>query len=125
MEPSKATSDKPRNLQHNSMHRLLQDYKVKKGEQFNFTYMAWPYGSFMRHEDKRAAFYKAYTDTHIAGIVPPLTEKQGLAGPVVVDLDFKFSNDVKHRCYTPELVENVVKKYFDILGEYVQLDEHI
>lgn len=47
-------------------------------------------------EDKRDAFYKAYTDTLSAGIVPPLTEKQGLAGPVVVDLDFKFSNDVKH-----------------------------
>lgn len=30
----------------------------------------------------------------------------------------------RHRCYTPELVENVVKKYFDVLGEYVQLDEH-
>ena len=75
-------------------------------------------------EDKRDAFYKAYTDTLSAGIVPPLTEKQGLAGPVVVDLDFKFSNDVKHRRYTPDLVQNVVKKYFDILGEYVQLDEH-
>jgi len=86
--------------------------------------MAWPYGSFMVPEDKRDAFYKAYTDTLSAGIVPPLTEKQGLAGPVVVDLDFKFSSDVKHRCYTPDLVENVVKKYFDILGECVQLDEH-
>ena len=75
-------------------------------------------------EDKHDAFYKAYTDTLSAGIVPPLTEKQGLAGPVVVDLDFKFSIDVKHRCYTPDLVENVVKKYFDILGECVQLDEH-
>ncbi len=42
----------------------------------------------------------------------------------MVDLDFKCSNDVKHRCYTPDLVENVVKKYFDILGEYIQLDEH-
>ena len=56
--------------------------------------------------------------------MPPLTEKQGLAGPVVVDLDFRFSSDVKHRCYTPDLVENVVKNHFDILGEYVQLDEH-
>jgi len=124
MVSSKATSDKPKSLQQSSMHQLLQDYEVNKGEQFNFTYMAWPYGSFMVPEDKRDTFYKAYTDTLSAGIVPPLTEKQGLAGPVVVDLDFKFSSDVKHRCYTPNLVENVVKKYFDILGEYVQLDEH-
>ena len=106
------------------MHQLLQEYEVKKGEQFNFTYMAMPYGSFMVPEDKRDEFYKAYTDTVNAGIVPPLTEKQGLAGPVVVDLDFKFTSDVKHRCYTPDLVESVVSKHFDILGEYVQLDEH-
>ncbi|KAL3149481.1 hypothetical protein ABBQ32_002265 [Trebouxia sp. C0010 RCD-2024] len=124
MLSSQATPDKPGSLQQSSMHQLLQEYEVKKGEQFNFTYMASPYGSFMVPEDKRDAFYKAYTDTLSAGIVPPLTEKQGLAGPVVVDLDFKFSNDVKHRCYTPDLVENVVSKYFDILGEYVQLDEH-
>ena len=75
-------------------------------------------------EEKYEAFYKAYTDTLNAGIVPRLTEKQGLAGPVLVDLDFKFSSDVKHRHYTVELVDTVVKTYFDILGEYIQLDEH-
>ena len=90
MVSSQATSDKPRSLQQSYMHQLLQEYAVKKGEQFNFTYMALPYGSFVVPEDKRDAFYKAYTDTISAGIVPPLTEKQGLAGPVVVDLDFRF-----------------------------------
>ncbi len=54
------------------MHQLLQEYEVKKGEQFNFTYMASPYGSFMVPEDKRDGLYKAYTDTLSAGIVPPL-----------------------------------------------------
>ena len=46
--------------------------------------------------------WRSLTNTVSAGIVPPLTEKQGLAGPVVVDLDFRFSSDVKHRCYTPD-----------------------
>ncbi|KAL3150146.1 hypothetical protein ABBQ32_000010 [Trebouxia sp. C0010 RCD-2024] len=122
MVSNQATSDKPNSLQQSSMHRLLQDYEVKKGEQFNFTYMAWPYGSFMVPEDKRAAFYKAYTDALSAGIVPPLTEKKGLARPVVVDLDFKFPGYVKDRQYTADMVKAVVASYFAILGEYVQLD---
>ncbi len=57
------------------MHHFLLAYRVKKGEPFNFTYMAKSYGSFMVPEDKRNAFYEAYTKTIQAGIVPPLTEK--------------------------------------------------
>ena len=124
MASSKAILDRPKtlSLRESPLHRLLQDYRVSKGEPFNFTYMAQPFGSFMVPEEKYEAFYKAYTYTLDAGVVPPLTEKQGLAGPVLVDLDFKFSGDVKHRRYTVELVDTVVKTYFDILGEYIQLD---
>jgi len=75
-------------------------------------------------EDKRDAFYKAYIATVKAGIIPSLTEKQGLAGPLVVDLDFKFAGDVQTRRYTPDMVKTVVEKYFDVLSEYVQLDDN-
>jgi len=84
------------------VHSLLKAYQVKKGESYNYTYMGKPYSSYMVPEDKRDAFYKAYTETVKAGMVPSLTEKQGLAGPVVVDLDFKFPGDVKDRQYTAE-----------------------
>ena len=123
MASSKAILDRPISLQESPLHRLLQDYQASKGEPFNFTYMAKPFGSFMVPEDKYEAFYKAYTDTLNAGVVPPLTEKQGLAGPLLVDLDFKFSSDVKQRRYTVDLVDTVVKTYFDILGEYIHLNE--
>ena len=123
MASSKAILDRPISLQESPLHRLLQDYQVSKGEPFNFTYMAKPFGSFMVPEDKYEAFYKAYTDTLNAGVVPPSTEKQGLAGPLLVDLDFKFSSDVKQRRYTVDLVDTVVKTYFDILGEYIHLNE--
>ena len=72
MASSKAILDKPKGLQESPLHQFLQDYQVSKGEPFNFTYMAKPFGLFM-------ALYKAYTDTLNAGVVPPLTEKQGLA----------------------------------------------
>ena len=63
MASSKAILDRPISLQESPLHRLLQDYQVSKGEPFNFTYMAMPFGSFMVPEDKYEAFYKAYTDT--------------------------------------------------------------
>ena len=123
MASSKAILDRPKSLQESPLHRLLQDYQVSKGEPFNFTYMAAPFGSFMVPEEKYEAFNKAYTGTLNAGVVPPLTEKQGLAGPLLVDLDFKFLSDVKQRRYTVDLVDTVVKTYFDILGEYIHLNE--
>ncbi|DBA82602.1 TPA: hypothetical protein ACH3X1_006851 [Trebouxia sp. C0004] len=123
MASSKAILDRPTSLQESPLHRLLQDHQVGKGEPFNFTYMDMPFGSFMVPEDKYEAFCKAYTDTVNAGVVPPLTEKQGLAWPLLVDLDFKFSSDVKQRRYTVDLVDTVVKTYFDILGEYIHLND--
>jgi len=123
MELSKPASCKPSSLTDNTMHHFLQDYRVDgKTQPFNFTYMAYPFGSFMVPDDKRDAFYTAYTEVVGAGIFPPLTEKQGLAGPLVVDLDFKFRGDVQTRQYMPELMRTIVEKYFDVLSEYVQLD---
>ena len=79
MASSKAILDKPKGLQESPLHQFLQDYQVSKGEPFNFTYMAKPFGLFMVPEEKYEALYKAYTDTLNAGVVPRLTEKQGLA----------------------------------------------
>ena len=117
-----AASGKPRSSEHGPVHSFLEAYKVNKGETCNYTYMSKPYGSYMVPEDKRDAFYKAYTETVKAGTVPSRTEKQGLAGPVVVDVDFKFPCHVKDRQYTADMVKAVVASYFAILGEYLQLD---
>ena len=118
-----AASGKPSSSEHGPVHSLLKAYQVKKGESYNYTYMGKPYGSYMVPEDKLDAFYKAYTETK-AGMELSLTEKQGLARPVVVDLDFKFLGDVKDHQSTADMVETVVKRYFDVLGEYVQLDDY-
>ena len=67
MASSKAILDRPKSLQESPLHQLLQDYKVSKGEPFNFTYMAKPFGSFMVPKENYEAFYKAYTDTVKAG----------------------------------------------------------
>ena len=117
-----AASGKTSSSEHGPVHSFLKAYKINKGETYNYTYMGKPYGSYMVPEDKRDAFYKAYAETVKAGMVPSLTEKQGLAGRVVVDLDFKFPCHVKDRQYTADMVKAVVASYFAILGEYVQLD---
>ncbi len=59
--------------------------------------MAKPYASIMVPEDKRNAFYEAYTETIQAGNCITADRNQGLAGPLVVDLDFRFPGDVEDR----------------------------
>ena len=39
----------------------------------------------------------------------------------MVDLDFRFPSDIEDRVHTSDMVEIILKKFSDILGEYEQL----
>ena len=99
MAASNATADMPGSLKllacdarMRSMHHFL--LSSKRGESFNLH--TWPH-----HMDQSSVktsimhFYEAYTKTIQAGIVPLLTETRGLAGPLVIDIGFRFPGDVE------------------------------
>ena len=108
-----------------TLSQLLQKYKVKKGEEYNFTKFSKPYGCFFVPSDDIDSFFSSYVDHLAAGKPQPaLTEKQGLCSPLLLDFDLKYSCDTlleKH--YTLETVKNIVSAAFDCLQQYIQIDE--
>jgi len=53
-----------------------------------------------------------------------MTEKHREIGPVLIDLDFRFSKEMKEeRKYTIKHIEEVIKIYARVLKEYLQLPE--
>ena len=102
---------------------FLNGCRVSKGQQYNFSSMAKPFGSYYIPEAKLADFYDVYCDTVEAGTMPHLTEKPGPFGPMLVDFDFKYGLDVVERRYDAAFVRHVVAEYFRFLAQYVELDD--
>jgi len=52
-----------------------------------------------------------------------LTETQLDEGPIVVDLDFKYSMEIKERQHTKEHIQDLVVCYLDIIKDIYQMDD--
>lgn len=108
-----------------SFYALLNKYKVKQGEVFNYTLTAKPYGAFyipQKDVDKFNALYtRVITETDT---VPSLTEKPGKFSPILIDFDFKYDlSGSPARRHTKEQILQLAKMYYDFLERYIELDE--
>lgn len=104
------------------LQTFLDKYSTK-GDVYNFTNMAAPFGKFNIPQDQLSKFVDVYIKTLKQGIVPVLTEKPGVAGPIVVDLDFKFSSESEERRYTLDTIVKVVAEYFNVIKQYIELND--
>ena len=111
-------------LRAGQLHKFLASFKVQKGEPYNFTNMASPFGCYMVPDDQRHAFYQAFANSIEANVLPRLTEKPGTASPVVVDVDLKHEpGTFTGRAYTEEDIKAVIAAHMSSIGEYVELTE--
>ena len=108
-----------------SFYAFLNRFKVKKGEVFNYTLTARPFGSFLIPQNAIEEFNKHYTAMVTeTGTVPCLTEKPGKYSPILIDLDFKYglSGNEPERKHTKEQIDEIASMYYDFLGRYIELD---
>ena len=108
-----------------SFYALLNKYKVKQGEAFNYTLTAKPYGAFYIPqkdvENFNALYVRVITETDT---VPSLTEKPGKFSPILVDFDFKYDlSGSPARRHTKGHTRQLAKMYYEFLERYIQLDE--
>lgn len=85
-----------------------------------------PGGKYHIPDDKYADFLKIYyNDVFRKGDVEHLTEKQlDSIGPILIDLDLKFSYDTKKRLFTKEHIFDLICVYLEELREMYQFDEN-
>lgn len=111
-----------------NVQEFILNHKVEKGCEFTHTSLARPAASFYVPADELDGFYAIYAsavenkeDLHI-------TEKNRHIGPLLIDLDFRYvldanSDGAMARQYTQDDIVNIVKKYMEIVAEYLELNE--
>ena len=79
-------------------------------------------GKYLIPEELTRQFHKLYHKKVFIQMLPEyLTEKQlQVAGPVLVDLDFRYKGEVTERQHTPEHIEDLVEMYVEQIREMVK-----
>ena len=110
--------------------KFLNKYKVGKGQLFTHTRIGNPSlgvfaGSYFIPENEYTKFYKLYVK-HVftEGKQEYLTEKQLEEGPLVIDIDFRYSPDIEDRQHTNDDTLEFIDKLFDKLTKIFQIKEN-
>ena len=101
---------------------LERNCLAQKGGEFTHTSIYDPMASYYVRPDKIAKFHELYKDAVLSGADLYLTERHRDIGPVVIDLDFRFSyaeGDAVERRYTEDVIVKVVEAYAKVLSEFL------
>lgn len=101
---------------------FMKNFKINKGEPYNYTSMGEPKGSWLVPDEALPKFYKLYRKMMKLGIPMHFTEKHKDFGPIVIDLDLKFDKKKKKRLYTEEMIEKIVQAFHNKIREYIDID---
>lgn len=89
---------------------FLEQFRVEKGSEFNYTSILHPTGSFYIPDTELSKFYKLYDATIKTNAPLFLTEKPlPEGGPLKLDIDLKSKQ--KGRLYTSETIKRLIKFY--------------
>jgi P4 family phage/plasmid primase-like protien len=80
-------------------------------------------GSYAINSDELPTFYNLYHEhIFVKKQKEFLTEKQIENGPILVDLDFRYSYDVNARQHEPEHIRDIIEVYLDEIKEFFIMD---
>ena len=97
------------------------NYTKIKNEKFNISG-----GTYGIPLDKMNDFYNVYKKTvFVDKSQAYITEKQLPEGPILIDLDFRYSPDVEERIHTKNDIMNLIEYLFDILSIVKQPTEEL
>ena len=103
---------------------FLKDHRVERGVKFTHTSLNNPVGSFYIDEKEHTKFFRLYRHALENNIDLHLTEKHKSYGPIVVDIDMKYSKAtlLPNRIYSNVLIE-IVRLYVQIIDKYLNVKE--
>jgi P4 family phage/plasmid primase-like protien len=103
------------------LYNFLDNYRVKKGEPHTHTSMGAPLGSFNIPEELTDEFYTLYKKHVEAGNLAHIIEKHKEYSSILIDIDFRFKEDITDRQYTKQHIEGLVEIYHDAIKEVLIL----
>ena len=103
------------------LYNFLNNYRVKKGEPHTHTSMGTPLGSFYIPDSSIEEFYILYKKHVEEGNPAHIIEKHKEYSSILVDIDFKFKEDVTERQYNKQHIEDLVEIYHDVIKDVLML----
>jgi len=105
---------------------FLQKYHCRKGNEYTHTSIANPKTSLYVSEEDYSEFMEQYKSYKVRGVPMHLTEKPRDPSAMRVDLDFRFAlpeekQESLPRLYTECHMQNIVKYYFQIMTQYLDI----
>lgn len=115
-----------------NFYHFIDNYRITKtGSQVNnikhtHVSMGSILGSFNIPDEKNVHFLKYYQKMIKSGIIPNMLETHLDQGPIIIDLDFKYTlktDSPNIRIYTDTDIENVLKIYNQVILSYLSINE--
>ncbi len=102
----------------------MSRYAVSKGTEYTHTSIIKPSGSFYISPDDLHDFMDKYKHAMSHGEDLHMTEKHREIGPILIDIDFRFSKEsAEERKYTSKHIEEIIKGYARVINEYIQVPD--
>lgn len=102
--------------------KYVTKFRVEKGQPFTHTSIGKPRCSYYVPVESETEFYEAYQQAYAAKEPLHMTEKHRDVSPILIDLDFRHKPPELHRRYTIEHVKHVLRHYYAVLADYVNLE---
>jgi len=109
---------------------FLKEYRLIKNENKQYSlpvthtsYGGMGSGSYHIPMDKINMFYELYNIELRKGSIINLIERHDEVSPIVIDLDFKFSDEHSSRQFSDQIVKNIVSVYIDAIKEIWTLED--
>jgi P4 family phage/plasmid primase-like protien len=105
-------------------YEFLTSHRVERGAKFTHTSLNNPLGSFSIDEKDHTKFFRLYRNALDSNAALHLTEKHKSYGPIVVDIDMKYSNTtlLPNRIYSNVLIE-LVRIYVNVIDKYLMVKD--
>ena len=97
---------------------FLNEHRVQSGSKSTHTSLYNPLGVFYIDDKENTKFYRLYRNAMDANVNLHLTEKHKPYGPIVIDIDMKYTNKLDYRIYSNILIE-LVRIYINVIDKYL------
>jgi P4 family phage/plasmid primase-like protien len=96
----------------------------RRAEDKNYTHlsMGYPLGKYNIASDDMIDFYKLYRDALKEGTKIHLVEAHYKYQPIIIDIDFKYTNDSDNRLYKEDDIKRIVRAHNEIIKEFLDID---
>lgn len=101
----------------------LDNRKCENGSKCTHTSMGKPLGAYSIPNSELNIFYDLYNKHYKEGIIPlHIIERHSEYSPIVIDIDFKFEENIEERQYDEDIIKDIINLYNEAISECFIID---